>query len=298
MANLFGNLFSRIVNAALGARKTQPGLTKHETTSGRTGAPSADQLQEKIKSETKQSIDLLKEKIAAGKADMLAGIEKRGREDLERDRVARDAADQRRRMNEAWYNFIDLGVPLVRGVHFQSSNVEWVQYDKQYSSLYICYRTGHQTDGRTYRYWTVNEALARSAFESASKGRFVWDNLRIRGTLLGHRLNYALVNAGNALPKWARGVNKILEHEEQVAAESGMDEMNKSLGMETMPTTFGGGPQLERPQVFGIGQTSGPQPYQALGKFALSKPKTNTAGPQVTQSMLTDLLRKLQEENG
>lgn len=181
------------------------------------------------------------------------------RKQLDRKEAERRMREEFRR-RQIWFRFVDLGVPLRNGLDFTSSNVDWIQYDIEGESLYVSYRTGHNTDGRTYRYWTVNERLAIAAFNSISKGKFVWENLRIRGTLLGHRLNYALIEQGRMPLKWTETVSSILAHERQVGTESGSPPG-------TIPT------QTESAQPYQIGQTGKQKPYKALGKFSLPEPK-------------------------
>ncbi len=41
-----------------------------------------------------------------------------------------------------------------------------------------------------YGYEPVGLQMARSFFHTSSKGKWVWDNLRIRGTKYGHKVNY------------------------------------------------------------------------------------------------------------
>jgi hypothetical protein len=47
--------------------------------------------------------------------------------------------------------------------------------------------------GPTYAYFAVPPAVFTRMQSAASKGTFVWDELRIRGTVYGHRYNYSLV---------------------------------------------------------------------------------------------------------
>lgn len=46
--------------------------------------------------------------------------------------------------------------------------------------------------GEIYHYYNVHPSLFDSFKRSASKGRWVWDHLRIRGTVSGHQYRYAL----------------------------------------------------------------------------------------------------------
>lgn len=110
----------------------------------------------------------------------------------------------------------------------QSSNVYAYRYDRQTSTLYVSYKatqlksgagdraniihkqrltheqltaplgsTGGKsnTRGPTYAYYDVPVRVFVRMKLAASKGGFVWDELRIRGTAYGHRFRYALVGA-------------------------------------------------------------------------------------------------------
>lgn len=51
---------------------------------------------------------------------------------------------------------------------------------------------GAKVPGALYYYYNVPTDLFRRFQKAASKGKFVWDNLRIRGTVSGHKFDYAL----------------------------------------------------------------------------------------------------------
>lgn len=280
MAGLFQKLFSKILGPRVAAAIVQQSSPKYPA---RSGAPtSIEEIKEGIEAETTSSLDSLKAKIASGRDDILADIRRKAKtaEEAIVEEIRRRAQDDARR--RPWYQFIHLGTPLVRGIHFQSSNVSSVLYDREHQSLYVSYATGHRTDGRTYRYWIVTEREAVAAFLSSSKGRYVWDNLRIRGTLLGHRKNYALVQAAADMPRWTATPEAIIQHDIQVGQESGA-----------------AGPH----QVLHIGATSGPvpdvvAPYAALGKFSLPKPKVNTPGQKagISQDTLAQIIAELKKQ--
>lgn len=50
--------------------------------------------------------------------------------------------------------------------------------------------------GAMYRYFDVNRSVFVAFKMAASKGGFVWDELRIRGTVSGHQYSYALAGTG------------------------------------------------------------------------------------------------------
>lgn len=159
--------------------------------------------------------------------------------------------DKRRKeaqAREPAYRFIYLGIPIINGVEFTSSNVMWMQYDIENASLYVTYKK----NGCTYRYWPVPETEARTFYHMASKGETVWDLLRVRGTNLGHRKNYILVggSAAATLPKWTQDPAAIAAHDLEVAETSGM---------------------AFTPEILQPGAT-GAQPYRAIGKFLQQTP--------------------------
>jgi hypothetical protein len=52
--------------------------------------------------------------------------------------------------------------------------------------------------GPTYGYYDVHPQVFRAFELAASKGKFVWDRLRIRGTVTGHQFQYRLVGLGRS----------------------------------------------------------------------------------------------------
>lgn len=63
-------------------------------------------------------------------------------------------------------------------------------------------RTGH---GALYRYKDVPREIFLAFQRAASKGAFVWDELRIRGSVAGHQYDYELAGTGgdNYVPRQA-----------------------------------------------------------------------------------------------
>lgn len=228
---LFQKLFGHIVDAAVGQ-------TLGKSMFPQPMAKKSSPEQQKPKKSEPLSIESLVKKIH--------DTHRKAEEDRQRAENAR--------AREPWYRFINLGIPIVDGPDFKSSNVQWMQYDIENGSLYIEYIK----NGCTYRYWPVNEDEAKNCFLTASKGGWVWDRLRIRTTNLGHRKNYMLTgqSMNGAMPKWTGTAASIQSHDQQVGVES-----------------LSGGPH----QVLGLGQTGSPPlispPYKAIAKFALSKPK-------------------------
>lgn len=63
-----------------------------------------------------------------------------------------------------------------------SSNVEGAGFDKETDELVVRYLTGE--------YWAyrVGPIMAADFFQAASKGMWLWDNVRVRGTKHLHRV--------------------------------------------------------------------------------------------------------------
>lgn len=90
--------------------------------------------------------------------------------------------------------------PIITGdmIPAKSSNVHSYGYDLDSHSLYVRFLDTQEDGtrrgpGPIYRYFNCKPELFLLMMNSPSVGRFVWDHLRIRGTLSGHQLDYALV---------------------------------------------------------------------------------------------------------
>lgn len=70
-----------------------------------------------------------------------------------------------------------------------SSNVAMFWFDAASTELFVQYK-----DGSLYKYTGVTTEIARKFYRKDSKGKSVWDYLRIRGTSLGHQHPYYLVS--------------------------------------------------------------------------------------------------------
>lgn len=86
-------------------------------------------------------------------------------------------------------------------VYVDSSNVEWIQYLAAFEGtpehLYVGYK-----DGSAYMYGEITPEMAIAFLNAPSKGRWVWDNLRLRGTVYGWQKPYAFLNAAGGERKW------------------------------------------------------------------------------------------------
>lgn len=95
--------------------------------------------------------------------------------------------------------------PLVTGEMIEtpeSTNVYAFGFDNPTHSLFVRFRDnrpgGSGAAGALYIYHNVPARLFMTFIQASSKGNWVWDNLRIRGTLSGHRYDYALVGVQGA----------------------------------------------------------------------------------------------------
>lgn len=85
----------------------------------------------------------------------------------------------------------------------QSRNVYAIAYSVATRELYVQYlfwapgMEQHSGPGPVYRYERIEPSLALTAYDAASKGVWIWDNLRIRGTFAGHQFPYSLFHVAN-----------------------------------------------------------------------------------------------------
>lgn len=87
----------------------------------------------------------------------------------------------------------------------ESSNVHSFAYDIDAHRLYVRFKDRPpegskqrpNKPGPIYAYYNVPLDLFMSMFNAGSKGTWVWDHLRIRGTLSGHKFDYSLVGVAN-----------------------------------------------------------------------------------------------------
>lgn len=84
--------------------------------------------------------------------------------------------------------------PLVTGdmVPVDSSNVHSIGYDLEHHLLYVRYLDSGGRAGPLYGYHDVTPDEFLRFLDAPSKGRWVWSNLRERGTIAGYRKPYFL----------------------------------------------------------------------------------------------------------
>ena len=105
--------------------------------------------------------------------------------------------------------------PLVTGemVEVTSSNVhsigfDWDPQNATHGTLKVRFlqkrADGSNGPGPLYEYFNVAPEVFKAFRVADSKGRFVWDRLRIRGTVSGHRFRYRLKEIANGyMPRQA-----------------------------------------------------------------------------------------------
>lgn len=113
--------------------------------------------------------------------------------------------------------------PIVTGDMVEtpmSSNVYAFGYDLESRSLYIRFKDrvppgsggGYGSGGGRphrpgpiYRYFNVPPAVFLGMLKASSRGTFIWDVIRVRGTVSGHNFDYALVGVqGGYVPRKAQ----------------------------------------------------------------------------------------------
>jgi len=113
---------------------------------------------------------------------------------------------------------VDDDDPIVTGamIPVVSSNVHSIGYEWNYDNpakgtLKVRFlegkakKSGTRAAGPLYDYFGVHPEVFMAFQQVASKGTFVWDRLRIRGTVTGHRFHYELEDLGstNYVPRKA-----------------------------------------------------------------------------------------------
>ncbi|MBL8819942.1 MAG: KTSC domain-containing protein [Planctomyces sp.] len=136
--------------------------------------------------------------------------------------------------------------PIVTGEMIQatSSNVHSLGFDFNISkpvnsTLFVRYyqrdqRTGiGKVAGPMYAYKPVHPRQFAQMRSAMSKGRFVWDNLRIRGTVAGHQVPYSLVQASQGhIPRRALVIDgmQILNRRRKIGTINGRKVILTSRG--------------------------------------------------------------------
>lgn len=251
MAGLFSKLFGHILPRGFDKITTSGGGKRART------APNTERIRDTVADERQRLA--AKKRLASGQqpsnlppeiqdqlaafktllgtetAKMLAG--------QQMERLERQAAERlRATQSTPEYRFLNSEYVLQHGRDFRSSNVFAVWYEPGEQSIYVTFQEaggGGGGAGASYRYWTISLAEAKSIFIASSKGKFIWDNFRIRGTMLGHRKNYALITSGSAPWKWESTPASAEAHAAKVQAQSGAATLQEEIGKFGLPIPKG-----------------------------------------------------------
>jgi hypothetical protein len=220
MAGFFSNLYKLVTGRGKGpapSRFPSPGRpppTPAEAKRERIRQTAADEHQTRqaaraeIGAETAGGFASLKAKIAAESAKILADLGKPFASAIEQQRqehLERQARAERERVLTPEEKFLLGKLQLLYGRDFQSTNpskpaVHAVWYRPAAGEIFVTFfdnSGGAPVPGPTYKYWPISEAEARTTFRYSSKGIYVWDQMRVRGSATLHKKNYALAGGGD-----------------------------------------------------------------------------------------------------
>lgn len=207
-----------------------------------------EERKDKIRLQQEEQQLRIAERLGKLREDLRRQLDKTKREyeDRKRAREAKVKSVEREADKEEAVQTTKLGKYLYEAEwvgDFPSSNVHSFSWDRKLERLYIQFH-----DGSVYEYYECSEREAISLYNAVSKGTWIWDNLRIRGTKLGHRKGYTLMKEPIGGRKYmGDGSGKafketVVPHFQQVQRESGNE---------------------------------GDKPYAKIGKLALKEPIDN-----------------------
>jgi hypothetical protein len=142
--------------------------------------------------------------------------------------------------------------PVLTGVmqRVASSNVYAIgfQFNPDYplhSRLIVRYKqkdrggSGRMRSGPTYEYLNVHPDFFGDLVDAASKGRWIWDQLRIRGSIAGHQYQYNIIGVGQGyLPRRAvvqGGTERLLQRTRtQIFADGRRERITSALPNQTL----------------------------------------------------------------
>ena len=128
-------------------------------------------------------------------------------------------------------------------VRVTSSNVYAIGFEFNFdyplkSKLIVRYKQkdrrggGGSVGGPTYEYFGIHPDWFEDLREAGSRGRWIWDHLRIRGTVAGHQVQYSLMRAAQGyLPRRAmvhRGMQRFIKRERTALYSDGRTEILRS----------------------------------------------------------------------
>jgi hypothetical protein len=123
--------------------------------------------------------------------------------------TAEPVAPQERQLSDDVLQMLAGQMHLVTSSNVHSIGMKIDQPDDRIGTLLVRF-LGQQAKGKRsglgalYEYYDVQVSLYREFVRAASKGEFVWDHLRVRGTISGHRYSYELAGiTGGYVPRQA-----------------------------------------------------------------------------------------------
>lgn len=121
---------------------------------------------------------------------------------------------------------------MVRSSNVHSIGYRWNRQEPGKGTLIVRFLEGSGEDrqkteaGPTYAYYDVHPQVFQAFRQAASKGKFVWDRLRIRGSVTGHQFAYKLIGLGRTgyVPRQATryGQNEYFLRRQVRGANGGM----------------------------------------------------------------------------
>lgn len=99
---------------------------------------------------------------------------------------------------------------LVRSSNVHSIGYRWNRQEPSKGTLIVRFLEGSGDErteaGPTYAYYDVHPGVFQAFRQAASKGKFVWDRLRLRGSVTGHQFAYKLIGVAKSgyVPRQAK----------------------------------------------------------------------------------------------
>ena len=96
-------------------------------------------------------------------------------------------------------------------VYLASSNVHAARYLWDEKILELQFKGHSDQGGYYYQYFNVPQMLAGTILSTASPGRWVWDHLRVRGTVTGYQYDYVRLTGFAGVSRTATKVGLLPE---------------------------------------------------------------------------------------
>ena len=111
--------------------------------------------------------------------------------DLQKPDLSEENRTQWRHLTETEHDaFLEKAKPI----YVHSSNVLAVQWWKESNQMAVVYKGDNGKAGGTYLYQNVSRREAELFLAAPSKGSWIWDHLRFRGSKTAHRKPYAKIS--------------------------------------------------------------------------------------------------------